>query len=177
MQRERALHVAAVDELIHLAVGIAGDVAQHATARGLLVQPVNRHDREQLLDGPAIGHALEQREIAEIGVGEHAVQALQLFGKIVQLLGHPLDAPADRPIQCFRQAALLERQIAQAEQVQRGIERLLRVVKALQQILGTERPIGFLQVDQRLFGIVRNSARTSSSPNPVTPKTLNTSTL
>ncbi len=36
-------------------------------------------------------------------------------------------------LRCF------ERQIAQAEQIQRGIERLLRIVKALEQILRTER--------------------------------------
>ena len=64
---QRALHVATVDELVHLAIGIARDVAQDRGLRRLLVKPVNRHDREQLFDRPAIRHALEQREIAKVG--------------------------------------------------------------------------------------------------------------
>src|SRR5882724_3269017 len=59
---QRALHIATVDERIHLPIGIAGDIAEHRGTRGLLVQLVNRHDREELLDGPTVGHALEERE-------------------------------------------------------------------------------------------------------------------
>ena len=66
----------------------------------LLVQAVDRHDREQLLDRPAVGHALEQREVAEVGVGEQAVQAFQLFGEVVELLGQLLDARGRSPSRC-----------------------------------------------------------------------------
>ena len=55
---------------------------------------------------------------------------------------------------------------SQAEQVQCLAECLLRVVIALQQVLGGRRAIGFSQVDER-----------PDSPMPDTPKTLNTSTL
>ena len=134
MQRQRALHVAAVDELIHLAVGIARDIAQHRVLRGLFFQPMNRHDREQLLDRPAVRHALEQREIAEVGIGKHRVEAFQFFGKEIEFARQLLNLAADRPVEILRNAALLERQIAEAEQIQRRIERLLRVVIGLQQI-------------------------------------------
>ena len=79
VQRERALHVAPVDELIHLAIGVARDIAKHRRVRRPLVQPVDRHDREQLLDRPAIRHALEQREITEVRVGERRLKRLQFF--------------------------------------------------------------------------------------------------
>ena len=48
----------------------------------------------------------------------------------------PLNLAADRPVEILRDAALFERQIAQAEQIQRRVERLLRIVIALQQVLG-----------------------------------------
>src|SRR5437867_3656267 len=78
MEGERALHVAAVDEGVHLAVGIASDIAQDGMPRRFLIQTVNGHDREKLLDGPTVGHALKQREIAEVRVREHGVDAFQL---------------------------------------------------------------------------------------------------
>src|ERR1051326_8322162 len=56
-----ALHVAPVDECFHLAIGIACDVAQHSRAGGLLAEPVNRHQRKELLDGPAIRRSEERR--------------------------------------------------------------------------------------------------------------------
>ena len=96
---------------------------------------MDRHDRKQLLHRPAIRHALEQRKIAEVRIRKHGVQAFQLFRKVVEILGELLNLAADRPVEAFRQAALLERQIAEAEQVQRRIERLLRIVKTLEQVL------------------------------------------
>ena len=85
VQRQRPLDVAAVDELIDLAVRVAGDVAEHGVVRRRLVQPVDRHHREQLLDRPAVGHRLEQREVAEVGVRQRVVEALQILGHVVHL--------------------------------------------------------------------------------------------
>ena len=86
VQRQGFLHVAAIDELVDFAVGIAGNIAENAMVRRLFVQPMNRHDGEQLLHRPTVRHALEQRKIAEIGVGEQCVQAFQLFREIIQIL-------------------------------------------------------------------------------------------
>ena len=112
------------------------------------------HDGKQLLHRPTVRHALKQREVAEVGIGEQAVQAFQLLGKIIQFLGQLLDAAADLPVNALRPAALLQRQIAQAEQVQRGIERLLRVVKAFEQVLAGQPAQRLLQIDQRLLDVV-----------------------
>ena len=60
MQRQCLFHIAAIDELIDFAVGIAGNIAENAAARWHFVQPMNGHDGEELLDGPAIRHALEK---------------------------------------------------------------------------------------------------------------------
>ena len=42
--------------------------ASTARARRLLVEPVDRHDREELVDGPRVRQRLEHREVAEVGV-------------------------------------------------------------------------------------------------------------
>ena len=78
VQFQDLLHVAAVDEAVDLAVGVAGDVGEDAAAGGLLVEAVDRHDREELVDGPAVGHGLEDRVVAEVGVGEHRLQAVRI---------------------------------------------------------------------------------------------------
>jgi hypothetical protein len=102
-------------KLIHLAVRIAGDVAEHRVVRGRLIQPVDRHDGKKLLDRPAIGHALEQRKITEVGIGQHRVEVFQLLGLFVHVLEHPENLVADHPEQILGLAALIERQIAEAE--------------------------------------------------------------
>ena len=89
-------------------------------------EPVDRHDREELLDRPAVGHRLEDREVAEVGVRQRLVEALQLLGHVVQLADHLLQLAADRPEQPLGHAPLLERQVAEVEQVQRLVDRLLR---------------------------------------------------
>ena len=56
-------------------------------------------------------------------------------------------------------APLIQRQIAAAEQVDRHVERLLRVVIALQHVARGEVLIRIQQVDERLLGVVGCSLR------------------
>src|SRR6266567_3501392 len=134
MQRERALDVAAVDELVDLTVGIARNIAQYRIPRRHFVESMDGHDWKELLDSPTVGHALKEAEVAEIGVRQHAVERFQLLGEVLQFFGHALDAAADAKVQFLGQAALCKRQVAEAEQVERRVERLLRVVKGLEQV-------------------------------------------
>ena len=55
-------------------------------------------------------------------------------GKVIEFAGHLLNAPANRPVVVLGQAALHQRQIAEAEQIQRRIQRLLRIVEAFEKI-------------------------------------------
>ncbi len=156
MQLDGALHVPAIDELVNLAIGIAGDVAEHGVTRRLLRQPVNRHHGEQLADGPAVGHRLEQREIAEEGIRQHAIQAGQVVRNFVGFLDQPPDLVADRKEQVLRHDALIEGEVAAAEQVGRHIERLLRIVVGLLDVPGGDLIEGQHQVMQRLLVVVGN---------------------
>src|SRR5262249_37334246 len=60
VQLEDFLVLALVHEVVDLAVGVAGDVGEDAAAGGLFGQPVDGDDREELVDGPGVGHGLEE---------------------------------------------------------------------------------------------------------------------
>ena len=119
------------------------------------IQPVNRHDREELLDRPAVGTRLEQREIAEVRVRHRVVEALQVLRHVVHLRDELAQLHEDGPIQVLGLAALLERQVAAGEQVERHVERLLRVVIALERVADRKVRVGLEEIDDRLLGFVR----------------------
>ena len=58
-----------------LAVRVARDVDQRALDVGPLVEAVNRHDREERAERPVIEQRLEDREVADVLVGELLVEA------------------------------------------------------------------------------------------------------
>ena len=70
MQRQGVAHVAQINELVNLSVGIAGDVHQSRLARRAFVQPADGHDWEKLSQRPVIQQRLEDGKVAEILVGE-----------------------------------------------------------------------------------------------------------
>ena len=112
--------------MIDLAVGVAGDVREHGLAHRLLVETVDGHDGEQLVDGPAVRQGLEDREIAEVGVGEDAFELVQLLRNLVQLARGVAHLRARRPVQTLRESAILERKQAELEHLQRLVARRQR---------------------------------------------------
>ena len=60
MKRENVADMAIGYEVGNLAVAVAGDVLQGSVAGRTLVQTLDRHDREELVDGPTVWQALEQ---------------------------------------------------------------------------------------------------------------------
>ena len=59
MQVEALLHIAQIDEAIDLAERVAGHVAERRRHRRTLAEPVQGDDGKQLVEGPRIGHGLE----------------------------------------------------------------------------------------------------------------------
>ena len=59
VQLDPLLHVVVVDESVNLAIRIAGQISDRRLAGRTLSEAMNRRNREQLVDGPHIGHALE----------------------------------------------------------------------------------------------------------------------
>ena len=63
------LSAAQIDELVYFPIRIARDIPEHPSPRGRFGQPMDGHQREQLIDRPAIGHRLEDREVAKVRIG------------------------------------------------------------------------------------------------------------
>ena len=60
MERKYIADMSVGHEIRYLAVAVAGDVLQGGVAGRTLVQALDRHDREELVDGPTVWQALEQ---------------------------------------------------------------------------------------------------------------------
>ena len=150
MQQQRLANVAAVDELVELAVRIAGDVPQHGVSRGFRLEPMDRHDREQLLDRPAIGHRLKEREIAENGVRHRGVEVLQILGNEIDFGDQLANLGAHRPEIRFGKRALLQRHVTEVEERDRHFDRLLGDVIGLQCGASGHGRVSFRQRLQRM---------------------------
>src|SRR6185437_5784307 len=109
VQLQGPFYIAQRDESVDLAVRIAGDVRQHAGASGALLQAVNRHDREQLIDRPAVGERLKNREVAKIGIRKDGLEILELLRQPVELAAGIADAGARGPVQPLGERPELER--------------------------------------------------------------------
>ena len=79
-----------------LAVRVAREIDEHGALVGLLVEPVDRHDRERLADRPVVEHRLEHREVAEVQLGE---LVLELDDLGPRRLGSCASARRSRPVQ------------------------------------------------------------------------------
>ncbi len=51
-----------------LSIGVTGDIGNRGHHIRPLVEPLQRHDREQLVNGPGVRDGLEQREVGKIGL-------------------------------------------------------------------------------------------------------------
>ncbi len=162
MQQQRAFDVPPIDEVVDLAVRVARDVGQHRRAGGPLVEPVNRHDRKQLIDRPAVRQRLEHGEIAEVRVAQQAIELRQFLRHIIHGVHHPADLAGDGPEQVLGQGALFQRQVAGAEQIDRRIEPLLGVVKRLEDVARFE----FIQRVVEIANGLRRRRRAPSRESP-----------
>lgn len=83
MYRQRRRYALRRHEVVDLAVAVAGDVLDGAGVGGLLIEPLHGHYGKELVDGPGVWQRLEEGEVAEIFLGQHLVDLLQLFGRVL----------------------------------------------------------------------------------------------
>ena len=69
MQFEQWFGLSLADEAVEPSVGIAGEVGEIGQPGGLLVELLNRQDREQLINGPGVRRRAEDRQVGVIGAG------------------------------------------------------------------------------------------------------------
>ena len=86
------------DELVDLAVGVACHVLQRAAAHRLLVEPMDRHDREELIDRPAVGQRLEEREVAEVPIHHRRIEIGEDVFVVIAVLLHDAEDRVHRGV-------------------------------------------------------------------------------
>ena len=84
---------------------------------GLLVEAVDGHDREELLDRPVVGRRLEDGEVAVVGVGQPLLQRLQLVGHVGELAHDAQDLLAAVPEQALDARPGAQVEVAEGEEV------------------------------------------------------------
>lgn len=98
----------------------------------VFVQTLNGHDGEELVEGPGVGHRLEEGEVAEIFVGHHLVELTQLVGHVLLMVGQFGNLARDAPIEALNLGAGAEVDDAVAEEVEGLVANVLGVVPVFQ---------------------------------------------
>ena len=151
------------------------DVGERRAPRRFLVEPVDRTDREQLIDGPRVGYRLEHREVAEVRVRQRLLEPLELLGNVRLVARQDQHLLADRPEQILADHAVLEREVTEVEELEDLILVLDGVVIALEQILRADALVRLPHVGDKC-GAGGASCAGTCVLNSVTPSTLTTST-
>ena len=149
VQLHPLLHVVIIDEAVDLAVRVAGHVGNRRLARWALVETMDRHDREQLVDRPDIWQRLEDRQVAEERVGGVRLEILEFFGHARHVLRLVAHLRTRRPEHPLGKRAVLKTHVADREEVHCLIARLQRVVVTLEQTTLRHRVVRLEEVDDR----------------------------
>ena len=120
------------DEVGDFAVAVAGDVLQGGEVCWVFVKPLNRDDGEELVDGPEVGQRLEQREVAEVFVGQELGQRGEVLGHTFQAVGDVVHLAGDTPIKSLDFGPRFQVEQAEAEQVEGFLTDFLCVVPDFQ---------------------------------------------
>ena len=138
MDRQHIRQRSAGGEIRNLSVGVASDVLDGAVACGLLVETLYRHDREQLVDTPAVGQRLEDGEVAEVLVSQQFIETAELIGHMLHRLCNSINLVADAPVHRFYLGTRLEVDHSVGEHVETVLANLLGVVPVLKHRLRIE---------------------------------------
>ena len=122
------------NEVRNLSIAVAGDVLQGSVAGRTLVQTLDRHDREELVDSPTVWQALEQREVAEILVGKNLIQSSELLRYMLHVLGKIVDLVAHAPVHCLNLCTGLQIYDAVREELQCLFANLLGIMPVFQHV-------------------------------------------
>ena len=132
MEGDVLLDVLQINEAADLSVGVAGDVDEDRVDRGFLLEPVQRGDREELLERPVVEQRLEDGEIAHVLVGEVLLQVVQLLGLVALLRAGLVDLLADLPEDGLGGGAIFDVEVAEVEKRNRLLLLLDRIVIAFE---------------------------------------------
>ena len=85
-------------EIRDFSIGVASDVLESAVVVRFLVQSMDRHDWEELVDGPGIRQRMEDGEIAEVLVCQELVENAELLGRMLHGVRQSVDFVSYSPV-------------------------------------------------------------------------------
>ena len=102
-----------------------------AVAIRLRVEPVDRHDREQLPERPVIEQRLENGEVADVLIAERRLELLHFLRHVAQALVQGDDLLGELPVDALDLRFALEIEQPEREHLLRLFLDLLRIVQRL----------------------------------------------
>ena len=153
MESEGLADIFEVDEVVDLAVGVAGDVDERRLDGRTLVEAVDRGDREELVQGPVIEQGLEDREVADVLFGQHRIEAGEFVGDVGAVLEVFADLAADVPEEPVGGGSFLQAEVAEAETGVGLLAFLLGVVIAFEGVELTLVLADGLELPDELMGL------------------------
>ena len=147
-------HALRRDEVGDFAVAVAGDVLYRRAAVGLFVEPLQRHHREHLVDGPGVGQRLEEREVAEVFLGQHPCHRGEFVGGMLHVAHDVVHVARHAPEEFLHQCACAQVDESQTKAVERLVANLQRVVPVLEQAGLVDFVPDFIQVFHQVVVVV-----------------------
>ena len=119
-------------EIRDFSIGVASDVLESAVVVRFLVQSVDWHDWEELVDGPGIRQRMEDGEIAEVLVCQEFVENAELLGSMLHGVRQRVDFVSYSPVHTFHFGTGAEVEHTVSEEVEGFFADLLGIVPVLQ---------------------------------------------
>ena len=101
-------HVFRGYEIGNLSIRIASNILQSGRAFRFLVQTLDRHDGEYLVNCPRVGKRLEQGEVTEIFIRQQLGQAPEFIRRMFQATSYLVYFAGDGPIKAFNLGTSLQ---------------------------------------------------------------------
>ena len=123
------------NKISNFTVRITGNILQSSRTFRFLIQSLDRHDREYLVDRPRVGKRLKEREVTEIFIGKQFRQSAEFIGRVLQTTGNLINLTRNRPIQTLNLCTGFQIYDSMTEQVQRFLPDLLRIMPCFQHLV------------------------------------------
>ena len=141
---------------------------------GRSFEAVHRHDREELVDGPAVGQRLEEREVAEVAIDERGFDFGEDVLELVDIVAHDALQPVhDAEMQLLGDGERAQVEHVAAEVLPRALLVEARVVGDFPHLARLERVTGMHRdpvlehlVQQRVIVVGRATAASAPCWSP-----------
>ncbi len=166
MERQIPVNPMRINEAVDFTVTVTGDIGQNCIPVRFFIQPVNRHNRKELLNGPGIRQRLKYTEITIINIGKRPVKHFNFRGSILDLFGNFADLRHGGPENPLCKGSFPEGYFTVVEQASEFIPIEQGVIKAFLNIPDTQSGHGFMDITNLGMAILRQAISHLVGPEP-----------